>query len=338
MRTFLLIFFFSFFLIKNSVAQETKKLPLLSFQAADSLNKKRVWTITGIGTSCYVGMFALLNQAWYSSYSKVPFHYFNDNDEWMQMDKVGHVFGGYFESRWFSQAYQWAGVRQKNAAWIGFGAGMLVQGTLEFSDGFSEKWGFSKGDILGNTIGASLFLGQELGWKEQRLMMKVSNTPVKYPSDFVFSDDKKYNIRLSDKAADLYGNNYIVSFLKDYNAQTLWLSANIHSFLPNSRVPKWLNVAVGYGAQNMYVGDNQYFWKQESAKNGIPAGTVFNIDKNLFPRYRQYYLSLDVDLTKIKTKSHFLRTIFHAVNILKIPAPTLEFNSAGKMRFLPVYF
>jgi hypothetical protein len=143
---------------------------------------------------------------------------------------------------------------------------------------------------------------------------------------------------LDDKAHDLYGNNYIVSFLKDYNAQTLWLSANIHSFLPNSRVPKWLNVAVGYGAQNMYVGDNQYFWKQETTKNGIPAGTVFNIDKNVFPRYRQYYLSLDVDLTKIKTKSHFLRTIFHAVNVLKIPAPALEFNGLGKMRFHPIYF
>jgi hypothetical protein len=338
MRKSFSILFFALFFIKNTVAQESKKLPLLSFQAADSLSKKRVWVMTGVGTSCYLGMFALLNKAWYANYSKAPFHYFNDNQEWHQMDKVGHVFGGYFESRWFSQAYQWAGVRQKKAAWIGFGAGMLIQGTLEFSDGFSEKWGFSQGDLLGNTLGASLFLSQELVWKEQRLMMKVSNTPVKYPSDLAFSDDKKYSIRLDDKAHDLYGNNYIVSFLKDYNAQTLWLSANVRSFLPNSRAPKWLNVAVGYGAQNMYVGDNQYFWKQETAKNNIPAGTVFNIDKNSFPRYRQYYLSLDIDLTKIKTKSHFLRTIFHAVNVLKIPAPALEINGLGKMRFHPIYF
>ena len=47
---------------------------------------------------------------------------------------------------------------------------------------------------------------------------------------------------------------------------------------------------------------------------------------------------ISVDLTKIKTKSHFLRTIFHAVNVLKIPAPALEFNSLGKMKFRPIYF
>ena len=33
--------------------------------------------------------------------------------------------------------------------------------------------------------------------------------------------------------------------------------------------------------------------------------------------YRQFYLSLDVDLTKITTKSHFLKTLFSVLTRLK---------------------
>jgi Predicted periplasmic lipoprotein (DUF2279) len=337
-KKIIIIACFALFFSTFVTAQEQKKLPLLSFQAADSLHKKRVWAMAGIGTACYTGMFTLLNQAWYAGYARSSFHFFDDNGEWEQMDKAGHVFGGYFESRWFSSAFQWAGVKQRNAAYIGFGSGMLIQGTLEVFDGFSSKWGFSKGDILANTTGASLFLAQEMIWKEQRLMMKVSNFPVRYPTTTILSDDQKYSTTLQQKAYNLYGSNYIVTFLKDYNAQTLWLSGNLHSFFPNSTIPKWLNLAVGYGAQNMYVGDNKYSWTQEKTQNGIPAGTTFSINPNDYPRYRQYYLSLDVDLTKIKSKNHFIRTLLHGFNILKIPSPTLELNSLGKVKFYPLYF
>ena len=338
MNKILIISFLSFFCCKNIIFAQKQKLSLWSFQSADTLDKKRVRGMTILGTGCYTGMFTLLSQAWYSKYDKTRFHLFNDNSEWQQMDKVGHLFGGYFESRWFSEAYQWTGVSQRRSAYIGAAAGTIIQGTLEVADGFSKKWGFSVGDISANTAGVFLFLGQELAWKEQRLMMKVSNTPKKYSDEIIFSQDGLYSMPLSTRAHNLLGDNYIVSFLKDYNAQTLWLSGNIHSFFPESRVPKWLNVAVGYGAENLYVGDNKYAWTQEKTTNGIPAGTIFPINATKYPRYRQFYLSLDVDLTKIKTKSHFWNTVFHGINIIKIPAPALEFNSLGKVQFHPIYF
>jgi len=55
-------------------------------------------------------------------------------------------------------------------------------------------------------------------------------------------------------------------------------------------------------------------------------------------RHRQFYISLDVDLTKIRTNKKWLRTIFKAVNIIKLPFPTVEFNTLGKTKFHPVYF
>jgi hypothetical protein len=48
------------------------------------------------------------------------------------------------------------------------------------------------------------------------------------------------------------------------------------------------------------------------------------------PPYRQYYLSLDVDLERIPTRSTVLRTTLFLLNCIKIPAPTLEYRSTGQ--------
>ncbi|HLA56077.1 MAG TPA: hypothetical protein VK623_08250, partial [Flavobacterium sp.] len=55
-------------------------------------------------------------------------------------------------------------------------------------------------------------------------------------------------------------------------------------------------------------------------------------------RYRQYYFSLDVDLSRIQTKSHVLKTLFSVFNTIKIPAPTFEMTSQGKGKLKAFYF
>ena len=57
-----------------------------------------------------------------------------------------------------------------------------------------------------------------------------------------------------------------------------------------------------------------------------------------YPRYRQYFLSLDVDLARIKTKSHFLKFILNGLNFIKVPFPTLEYNNEEGLIFHPIYF
>jgi hypothetical protein len=307
---------------------------LLSFQPADSLYKGRVYSMVGIGTVAYGGSLLLLKKAWYDNYATSPFHTFDDRKEWLQMDKVGHVFGGYFESAWFSKAFQWAGVPRNKARWIGVGCGTIIQGTLEVFDGFSSKWGFSKGDIGANTLGCALFIGQEYAWKEQRFCMKVSNTPYPYSKTPILADNQtKPSSSLYERARDLYGKSYIETFLKDYNNQTLWFSVNPSSFVPNNNWPKWtkpINIAIGYGAQNLYKGDPEYFWEKDGAR--------YNVDPLKYPRYRQYYLSFDIDLTRIKVKNPILKTLLSGFNIIKIPAPTLEYNSKGQFIFHPLMF
>jgi hypothetical protein len=114
--------------------------------------------------------------------------------------------------------------------------------------------------------------------------------------------------------------------LKDYNGQSYWISGNISSFLPKgARFPKWLNIAVGYGAEGMTSATNN---PADKAGAATPE----------FDRYRKFYLSIDVDLTRIPTKSAFLRGLFTVLSFIKLPAPALEYNTLGQFKFYPIYF
>ena len=276
------------------------------FSPSDTLNIKRrnavVLTETTLGGITLLG----LNQLWYADYERSKFHTINDNSEWYQMDKLGHTFTAYHLGRFGAQTLNWAGVSKKNQLIYGGSLGFMFLTGVEVLDGFSEEWGFSWGDFAANAAGSGLFIGQELLWEEQRISLKYSFNRTRFAS----------------KNPNKLGNGILEEILKDYNGQTYWLSANLHSFFKKSKLPKWLNVAVGYGVDGLLYGES-------------------NLQQVNFPnqkRSRQFYLSLDVDLTKIETKSEFLKQVFNVFNVVKIPFPTLEINGNGKLVGHFVYF
>ena len=241
------------------------------------------------------------------------------------MDKAGHIHSAYFQGIITYKGMRWAGVSKSNSLLTGIITGTVFQSTLEVMDGFSSKWGFSWSDISANLIGTSAFALQQHYWDDQRISFKVSYIPVKYPQDLIFSTDENSFTRLDKRAASLYGTNHFERFLKDYNAQTYWASFNIHSLLPEgNRWPAWLNVAIGYGAENMYGGfDN--FWHEN--------GVAYILDPVIYPRYRQFYIGLDLDLPKLNPGNNVLKTLCTAFNIFKIPMPALEINTRGQLVF-----
>jgi hypothetical protein len=83
-------------------------------------------------------------------------------------------------------------------------------------------------------------------------------------------------------------------------------------------LPEWLNLAVGYGAEGMFGG----YENIARDKNGN-----LTFDRRDIKRYREWMLAPDVDFTRIKTKSKFLRTAFSALNVLKFPTPALTFSN-----------
>ena len=274
---------------------------------SDTLYKKRLTTLiiseTAVASATLIG----LNQVWYADYPRSDFHFINDNAEWLQMDKMGHVFSSYHLGSFGADALKWTGASRKSQLIYGSTLGLAFLTTVEVFDGYSANWGASLGDVVANISGTALYVSQELLWKEQRIVPKFSFHTTPYAA----------------ARPTVLGSSIQEQILKDYNGQTYWLSANIYSFSKSSSLPKWLNVAVGYGAEGMITG------------NDALLNTIFLPESK---RYRQFYLSLDVDLTKIKTKSHFVKTILTVFNSIKIPAPTIEIKQSGSTKFHFIYF
>jgi hypothetical protein len=279
--------------------------------------KKRQWLIAGINVAGYGGSLIAFNSAWYKDYPRRSFHSFDDSREWLQMDKSGHAWAAYNAARGSAAMWRWAGVSQKKSTWIGGLSSVGYLTVIEFLDAQSVKWGWSWADMGANVFGSGLFIAQELGWKEQRVQFKFS-----------FHTNNYSDPQLDSRADELFGKPWYERMLKDYNAQTYWLSGNLRSFFPSSKLPSWLNIAIGYGADGMYGGfENKWI---DQLGNEVVRYDI--------PRKRQFYLSPDIDLTKIKTKSKFLRTALAALNSFKFPAPALMLDSKGKLRAYAIYF
>ena len=273
---------------------------------SDTLNKPRR-TGVYVGESVALGVTLVgLNQIWYKDYPQTNFHFINDNKQWLQMDKLGHMYSTYHLGRVGSEMLQWSGASKKEQLIYGSTLGLGFLTVVEVFDGFSQEWGASSGDIIANVSGTALYVSQELLWKEQRITPKFSFHQTKFAS----------------QRPETLGASFNEEILKDYNGQTYWLSFNVHSFTKDKFVPKWLNVAIGYGGEGMLYGKDA-----EAIENGI-----------IQTPYRQFYLSLDVDLTKITTKSHFLKTLFSVFNTIKIPAPTLQYNEYNGLKAHFIYF
>lgn len=273
---------------------------------SDTLNIPRrnavIISEVSVGAISLVG----LHQLWYKDYAQSKFHTINDLDEWLQMDKMGHTYTSYQMGRMGAELLEWSGVRKKDQLIYGATLGFVFLTTVEVFDGFSKEWGFSWSDMASNAIGTGIYVGQELLWDEQRISLKYSF----------------HRTEFAPMRPDKLGDGFMEEFLKDYNGQTYWLSFNLHSFFDDTRIPKWLNLAIGYGAEGMLTGKN------ETLNGHFP-------DQN---RYRQVYLSLDLDLTKIDTKSHILRSLFSVFNTVKVPFPAMEFNGENGIKLHGIYF
>ncbi len=226
------------------------------------------------------------------------------------MDKAGHAWTAYQLSRVSAATWTSAGLSPRKAAWLGAASAVAFQSIVEIQDGFSAEWGFSWWDMTANAGGAATYLAQELAWKEQRLHIKLGYWPHNYPAG------------LEGRRNELFGSSVPGRVLKDYNSQTYWISGNISSFFPRSGWPRWLMLSVGYSSDIMLGGRNNR-WVDKQGQT---------IDRGDLPRVRRYYLSADLDLTQIPTRSKTLRSIFFLFNSVKIPAPALEWNGAGGFR------
>jgi hypothetical protein len=197
---------------------------------------------------------------------------------------------------------RWAGYSDKKSIWLGGLTGFVYMTGIEMLDGYSEGWGFSYGDMMANGIGAFFAISQENFFKQQKIRLKYSYR----------------NSGIAPLRSELLGANFGERILKDYNAQVYWLSVNISSFLKKeTRFPSFVNIAFGFGADGMTGGHSNIVLLDNS-------GNKINLERS-----RRFLISADIDFSKIKTKSCFLKSIFRVVNILKIPFPSIEYSHSN---------
>ncbi|TAL40386.1 MAG: DUF2279 domain-containing protein, partial [Chitinophagaceae bacterium] len=280
-------------------------------------DKSRIHLVTIGNIVGYGGVMVGLYSAWYKDYPQTGFHTFNDSREWLQVDKVGHLYSSYISSRGSMEMWRWTGIDRKKRIWIGGMSGAAYLTTIEILDGFSAKWGWSWSDFATNILGSSALVAQELAWDDQRIKLKFSFHRKEY-------SDPELNMR-SD---DLFGNGVAERMLKDYNGQTYWASMNLKPFLKNSNLPEWLAVAVGYGAEGLFGGEEN-IGKDENGN--------ITFDRRDIKRYRQWFLAPDIDLSKIKTSKKGLKFFLTFLSAFKFPAPSIEFSN-GKFKAHAIHF
>lgn len=317
------LFFFFVLLITFSSAQNNPWQDTLTSKQK-TIRKSILLGTTSLYTA---GSLSYLSYIWYKPYASSNFHFFNDNNEWCQMDKCGHTFTTYNSAREIYRAMRWSGFSRKQSIFYGEAYGVLYMTTVEIMDGFSKEWGFSWGDEVANVTGSLLFTLQQYFWDEQRIHWKYSFHQTSFAA----------------QRPNELGSNLLSETIKDYNGQTYWLSISPASFLKReTKFPKWISIALGYGATNMVSGQsNEIVYPNGTTAINYTSNQTELIGKNgqitYFNRYRQYYFSLDIDFTKIKTKSRFLQSVFSVFNGFKLPFPTVEFDKHGT-HFKPFYF
>ncbi len=198
---------------------------LHSFQAFSQNKKQRKCLLLGLGTG-YIATYTYLGLNWYSQFEFSQFRFFNDLHEWKQMDKFGHAYGAFQESRLLTQTFRSLG--DSSEFWMF--SGFFLQLPIEILDGFSQGWGASVYDLVANAVGSGLlFLNYKL-FDEERISLKFSFTPTKFAKQY----------------PDKFGKNWNEQIFKDYNGQTYWLT-----YHPKKTFLAYVSPCLGIGADGL---------------------------------------------------------------------------------------
>jgi uncharacterized protein YfiM (DUF2279 family) len=300
-----------------TIGHDVKKITDSQFTLTPQQKKKRTWLVGTANVVGYSGIMIALSSAWYSQYQKTGFHTFNDFPEWKQMDKVGHLYGAYIESRASMELWRWTGIDRKKRIWIGGMSGAVYQTVIEVLDAYSVGWGWSWSDFGANILGSGALVAQELAWDDQRIKIKFS-----------FHQKNYSDPQLNQRTDKLFGSSSAEQLLKDYNGQTYWASINLKPFFKKSNLPPWLSLSVGYGTEGLFGG-------RENIGKDDNGTIIFN--RPDIKRYRQWFVAPDIDLTKIKTNKKGVKFLFTVLSAFKFPAPSLEFSN-GKIKAHAIHF
>jgi hypothetical protein len=212
------------------------------------------------------------------------------NDAQLGVDKFGHFYTSHLYFHSLYNLMKWGGYDESTNLWVSSLIPALYALSTEIGDGYST-YIFSPDDLALNLLGIGYGMLQ-----------------LKYP----FFNNFKIKWSYFPSATNL--NTFKHPFTDDYDGHIYWISVNVHNLLPQpveNYWPKFLNVAVGYGVQNISRG-----------QVGSPL--------------RKFAIALDYNLTTIPLDGDTWEVVKNIVDLFHFPAPGVRFVEGEPAEFKPV--
>jgi len=200
------------------------------------------------------------------------------------VDKAGHFYTAYFIYSTVNDLLRWSGADENKRFWLSIGVPSLHAVIVELGDGFSRYY-FDPNDLAANFLGIGYgFLQSKYSFLEN-FVFKFSY----YPSGWTHLDSQW-------------------ELGADYDGHIYWLSVNVHNLLPGTMSdywPKYLNLAVGYGAKNI---------------SRLATGEI----------RRSLSIGLDYNLNAFPPFGETWNLMKHILDKFKLPAPGLRVYEGGE--------
>jgi hypothetical protein len=229
-------------------------------QDTSNVDPVKVSLISGAAIGTVIAVHIYQRDAWWQGQQE-PFRFENDWQYALNIDKFGHAYGAYSESKMGRAILSWAGFSDQTSLFFGSIIGFSYQMYVETEDGYHKTYGFSPGDGISNTIGASIPLLQATFPVLQNFSMKYSY----YPSQEYLNDLKTDGGKV---------------FIDDYEGSTFWITMDPHFLMSRqlaSAVPAWIGLSFGLGAHNLGNGggDRLYYLTADYQFSRIPTDSDF---------------------------------------------------------------
>ncbi len=291
--------------LHKTFAQDALQLKIAPAETFEP--RVKPWRVALIASAVPVtvgGLYIYLQNAWWAEQS-VPFHFADDMNYALGLDKAGHFVSNILVSTVFSDLYTLAGIKRKNAVWWGAGTSIACATIVEIRDGLAPYWGFSKYDQLANVLGALYPVLQE-----------------KVPFFQSFNFRWSYSFTKPSYYMSLAENQNSI-FLDDYERQNFWFTIDVARLcFPNKdhrKFPYFLDLAIGMSARDLSGVEDP----ARNEKLGYRSG------------YREFFIGFDVNLSKLRFGNskieHYTRKY---LNFWRMPMPTVRIKPNPKAYIL----
>jgi len=206
----------------------------LHAQDSTNIDNGRIVLIGSAAAATIAAIHIYQRDAWWQG-DREPFRFENDWEYALNIDKFGHTYGAFSESKIAKNILQWAGFSSQASTFYGSLTGLAYQTYVEIEDGYHKAYGFSPGDEFSNIIGSSIPLAQEAFPFFSNFSLKYSY----YPSNQYLTDLKTQSFRV---------------FIDDYEGSTFWITMDPHFLMSkelSAAIPKWLGISLGLAVHNI---------------------------------------------------------------------------------------